>query len=97
MSSPSPQPEVVSGHKIRKGEFVGVGAAIQAVGFLLCFVSFISIHFAGIFSLFGFLAGLVLLLVGGRKAFRLICSSCGNKLTGKEVKICPVCHCHFEK
>jgi hypothetical protein len=97
MPSSSPQTETVRGQKIKKGEFIGVGAAIQAFGLLLLlFGVFLCAAVNPVMGIFCVFCGLLLLLVGGRMAYKLICSNCGNKLTGKEVKICPVCRCHFD-
>lgn len=71
------------GCKIRKGEFVGAGAAIQAVGLLACL------------TIVGAIAGIPLLIIGGRMALKWVCSNCGNRLHDHSVKVCAVCKCHF--
>lgn len=91
MSSPNLQPEIVSGQKIKKGEFLGAGAVVQAVG---CVVIFVGLALG--FGLAGFIIGIALLIIGGRMAYKLLCSNCGNKIAGAEVMICPVCKCHFQ-
>jgi hypothetical protein len=89
--------QIVTGRKIKKGEFVGVGAAVQAfgcLGFLIGIVLCVTVVGA-IFGIIGIIIGLLLLVIGGRMAIKLICSNCGNKISGKEVKMCPVCRCNF--
>jgi uncharacterized paraquat-inducible protein A len=96
---PSPQPRVVTGRRIKKSEFVGAGAAVQAVGCLAFLVGAVlcTSVLGMLFGVVGILIGLLLLIIGGRMAIKLVCSNCGNKLSGREVRICPVCHCHFER
>lgn len=81
----SDAPPVVYATKKKKGEFLGVGCAVQAIGLGCLFVPFIGIPL-----------GLVLLMIGGRMALKLICSNCGNYTTGN-IKICASCGAHFEK
>jgi serine/threonine protein kinase len=83
--SDAPTPPVVYASKKKKGEFLGVGCAVQAIGLGCLFVPFIGIPL-----------GLVLLIIGGRMALKLICTNCGN-YTGKHIKICASCGAHFEK
>ncbi len=85
----SPQPQepaqtadILRAQKKRKGEFAGSGAAVQAIGLLLCF------------TIVGTIIGIPLLIIGGRMAVKLICSHCGNQTT-KEAKICSTCGAHF--
>lgn len=94
----SPQQGPPIGSKIKKGEFVGVGAAVQAVGCLAFLVGIVlcTTVLGILFGVVGIIIGLLLLIIGGRMAIKLICSNCGNKLSGKEVRICPVCHCQFD-
>ena len=96
---PSPQQRPAVGRKIKKGEFVGVGAAVQAVGCLAILVGIVlcTTVFGMLFGFVGIIIGLLLLIIGGRMAIKLVCSNCRNKLSGKEVRICPVCHCQFER
>jgi hypothetical protein len=65
----------------RKAELIGKGCFVQGVGLILCFL----------FSPFGLIAGICILVVGGRMAYKLTCGSCGNKIEDKDVKMCPVC------
>ncbi len=98
--APSGQPLVMNGRRIKKSEFAGAGAAVQAGGCLVFAVGGVlgATWGIGIQSgvMFGIIA-LILLVIGGRMAIRLVCSNCGNKLSGQEVRICPVCHCQFDK
>ncbi len=73
---------VIQAEKKRKGEFVGWGAAVQAIGVLLCF------------TIVGAIVGIPLFIIGGRMAIKVICSHCGNETT-KEAKICSTCGAHF--
>lgn len=41
--------------------------------------------------------GLILIVVGGRMARKLICSDCGNKIDSQHVKMCPTCRAEFLK
>jgi predicted RNA-binding Zn-ribbon protein involved in translation (DUF1610 family) len=68
-----------------KTEFAGVGAAIQAVGLLSCFIAFPV----------GIIVGVMLIVIGARMAIRLFCSNCGNRVENREVKMCAVCHTTF--
>jgi predicted Ser/Thr protein kinase len=69
--------------KKKKGEFIGIGCAIQALG-IACFF----IHPAG------WILGIVLLLLGGHMALKVLCSHCGNP-TSREARICTTCGAHF--
>lgn len=64
---------------IRKSEFAGLGAGIQALG-LLCFLAFP----------IGIIPGLLLLIIGGRLALTYRCSNCRNKVE-KQSRLCPHC------
>lgn len=96
---PSPQQRPAIGRKIKKGEFVGVGAAVQAVGCLAFLVGILlcTTVLGMLFGILGIIIGLLLLIIGRRMAIKWLCSNCGNKLSGKEVRICPVCHCQFDR
>lgn len=79
---PPPQPATQQTAYIKKKtEVVGIGCLVQGLGLVLCFL----------FFPIGLIAGLIVLVIGGRMAIKLVCSACGNKLEDKEVKICPVC------
>jgi len=95
----SQQQRFAIGYKIKKVEFAGIGAAVQAIGFgafLIGVVLCITI-FGMLFGIISIIIGVMLLIVGSSMSIKLICSNCGNKISGKEVRICPVCHCHFDK
>ena len=79
---PQPQAGILRAKKRRKSEFAGSGAAVQAIGVLLCF------------TVVGAIIGIPLLIIGGRMALKLICSHCGNQTT-KEAKICSTCGARF--
>ncbi|HEX3856682.1 MAG TPA: hypothetical protein VHY30_05225 [Verrucomicrobiae bacterium] len=93
----SSQQQPANGRKIKKGEFIGVGAAIQAFGIVSIILGFVFGEKASgsDYALVCIILGVLLLIIGGRMAFKWICFNCGNKISGKEVKICPVCHCNF--
>ena len=67
----------------KKGEFLGIGAAVQALGLASFFIQGV-----------GWLFGIILLIIGGRMAIKTICSNCGNHTT-KDSKICAACGAYF--
>jgi capsular polysaccharide biosynthesis protein/predicted Ser/Thr protein kinase len=69
--------------KKKKGEFIGVGCAIQALGIACFFIPPV-----------GWILGVILLLLGGRMALKVLCSHCGNPTT-REARICTTCGAHF--
>jgi hypothetical protein len=71
--------------KKTKGEFFGIGCAVQAFG-LACFF----IPYVGLFL------GIILLIIGGRMALKLVCSACGQR-TSSEANTCSACGAHFEQ
>ena len=68
----------------KKSQFIGTGCLIQILGLLLLFVFPI-----------GTIIGILLLITGSRLKVKLVCSECGNKIDGKEVKLCPTCKADF--
>ena len=70
--------------KVKKSEFVGIGAAIQAIGLIVCFIAFP----------FGVVAGIILLIVGSRMAIVYKCSECRGKVD-KEAMVCQHCRANF--
>jgi predicted Ser/Thr protein kinase len=78
----TPPPSVVYAKKITKGEFMGIGAVVQATGLALLFIPYC------------LLLGIVVLLIGGRMALKSVCSKCGKKV-GHEAQICPHCAASF--
>lgn len=89
VSPPIPTMETPTAIKIRASEFVGVGCFIQGVGILCPFVGFMFAWVPG--AVFGLLAGLGLLLAGGRKAIVWKCGACMNRLSDGDIRVCPVC------
>ncbi len=80
---------------IKKSEFAGVGALVQAVGLILfLFGLFTALSGLGIPFI---LAGLVALVLGGRMAIKTVCSECRNPVADKNVNMCPVCKVELEK
>jgi hypothetical protein len=69
--------------KKKKGEFLGLGAAVQALGLASFFIRDV-----------GWILGVILLIIGARLAIKTICSNCGNHTT-KDSKICAACGAHF--
>lgn len=69
--------------KTKKGEFLGLGAAVQALGLASFFIHDI-----------GWVLGIILLIIGGRMAIKTLCSNCGNQTT-KDSRICAACGAHF--
>ncbi|MBI5388289.1 MAG: protein kinase [Verrucomicrobia bacterium] len=82
-TGPLAAPAVLQATKKRKGEFLGRGAAVQAIGLACLFV-----------PPYGVVLGIVLLVIGGRMALKQICSHCGHHTT-KDARICRVCGAHF--
>lgn len=70
--------------KIKKGEFLGAGAAVQAAGLVACFFAFP----------FGIIGGIALLIIGGRMAIVYKCSECAKKVD-REAKVCAHCGSEF--
>jgi len=70
-------------YAVKTGESAGSGLAVQLVG-LLCFL----------FFPFGIIVGLLLLILGGCMARKMVCSNCGTK-AGKYGHVCPACKAHF--
>ena len=83
--SSAPPPPVIYAGKKTKGEFMGIGCAIQAIGLGCFFIPFI-----------GPVLGIILLIIGGRMALKLVCSNCGNRIN-QDAKTCPSCGAHFEQ
>jgi tRNA A-37 threonylcarbamoyl transferase component Bud32 len=77
--------KVVYARKIKKGEFLGIGCAIQAVG-LACF----AIPYVGL------ILGVILLIIGGRQALKVVCSACGREASA-DAQECFGCRAHFEQ
>ncbi len=71
--------------KKQKTEFAGAGAAVQAVGVLACFLVFP----------WGLIAGVMLLIIGGRMAVSQRCSECAGKVE-KAARVCQHCGARFE-
>jgi len=82
-------PEPVRASVKKKSDFVGPGAAVQLLGIVLPIALGFMAGPAG--AVVGILAGIMLLIIGGRMAILWTCGKCGNKLTSKQVKICPTC------
>jgi hypothetical protein len=70
--------------KIKKGEIFGVGALIQLIGVVVCFL---------IFPI-GLIVGILLLIVGGRMAYVWKCSECRGKVD-KHASVCQHCRAEF--
>jgi predicted Ser/Thr protein kinase len=69
--------------KKKKGELIGIGCAFQALGIACFFIPYV-----------GLFLGIILLLLGGHMALKLLCSHCG-KPTTREARICTTCGAHF--
>lgn len=79
--APNPAPSDVSARIKRKSEIAGAGCLVQGIGLLLL-----------IFFPLGTVIGIVLLLVGSAMSVKWVCGHCGNRVEGKQVKLCPACH-----
>lgn len=82
---PAKEPPIagVQAMKVLKTDFLGTGAAVQAVGLALLFTGPI-----------GLLVGIVLLVIGGRMAQKVVCTRCGNR-TPRESRLCASCGADF--
>ena len=76
------RPPVLTATKKKKSEFAGAGAAVQAIGLLLCL------------TIAGAIIGVPLLIIGGHMAIKHICSNCGNQTT-KDALMCSSCRARF--
>jgi len=88
VDQPSIQPPATqkdSARIIKKGEFIGMGCFVQALGIATCFL----------FFPIGVVMGIIILIIGGRMAIKTVCSDCGNKVD-KGVKMCPTCKARFK-
>jgi hypothetical protein len=79
-----PPPPPPTAYIERKGEFIGSGCLLQAIG--LCVIWFFPI---------GTFIGLALLIGGSVASRKWICSECGTILSSRRVKLCPACHSRF--
>ncbi|HEX7653899.1 MAG TPA: protein kinase [Verrucomicrobiae bacterium] len=83
---PGNEPAGVSyARKKFKGQFLGLGCAVQALGLLAFFVPHI-----------GFLLGIILLIAGGRLALKSFCSACRQPAAGSGEK-CSACGALFQQ
>ncbi|MGH8017681.1 MAG: hypothetical protein ACREIA_05220 [Opitutaceae bacterium] len=80
--------------KIRKSEFAGKGALVQLFGLAGGAAGLYYAPSTGV-GVVSIVAGLVLLIIGGRMACRHICGSCGNRVD-KISRVCPHCQARFE-
>lgn len=65
----------------------GGGSIVQIIGVILLFC----------FFPIGLLIGVFFIAIGASMARGFICSECGNKISSKDVKICPVCKADFSE
>lgn len=79
-----PQEDRPTARIVKRTEFAGAGAAVQAVGVLFCFLLFPV----------GLVVGITLLVIGGRMAIVHRCSECAEKVQ-KEAKVCAHCRARF--
>ena len=90
-SSHSPRPafrvpvaQPITGQKVKKASIFTVGSFVQLLG-LCCLV----------FGVPGFVACVILLVLGGRLARGYRCGRCGTTLASRDVVVCPGCRCTF--
>jgi hypothetical protein len=76
----------------KKSEFFGKGALVQLLAIGLFFGVAL---FAG--WLVAFILALILFVIGSSMSSSWICGACGNKLSDKNVKVCPTCRSTFTK
>jgi len=80
----APEAPVQWGRIKKKGESAGAGCLVELVGLVL--LPFFPI---------GTVIGLAVMLCGHSMSYHWVCSICGNRLSGKRVKLCPACKAHF--
>lgn len=73
----------------RKGQFIGGGCLVQALGFLLAPVLFFFFPPVGFVLAALFL--IAMLIWGSRLSVSYRCGNCGNPVADKNVKVCPTC------
>jgi len=86
------QPQSSTARKRRKSEFLGKGALVQLLAIVLFFIV---APFAG--GLVACILALVLFVIGSSMSSSWICGACGNKLSDKNVKVCPTCRSTFTR
>jgi len=69
----------------KKGEFIGMGCLVQALGLAICFLG----------GSIGIVIGIIVLIIGGRMAIKYVCSDCRNKVV-KGSRICPACKANLK-
>lgn len=84
----------VPGKKIKKTEFAGMGCIVQLLGLMILFLG-LPVGVGGL--IFSIPVGLVVLVMGGRMAKKMICSNCGNRIQEKTSRLCPSCGATFGK
>jgi len=88
-NEPATEPLPVEGKPERKSEFIGAGAAVQLLGVVVFLLSF-ALGIVG--AAIGFIAMIMLLLIGSRMSVHWVCGNCKNRIDSKKVTICPACH-----
>lgn len=78
--------EDLTAKRKRKGVFLGKGALIQSAAIVIFIPMGLFYEFSWIFAI-----PIVLFITGSLLSYKYICGHCGNRLSGKEVKICLVC------
>jgi hypothetical protein len=87
-----PAANTATATKRRKSEFLGKGALVQLLAIGLFFVL---TPFAG--WLVAFILAFILFVIGSSMSSSWICGACSNKLSDKNVKVCPTCRSTFTK
>lgn len=76
--------QTLTAERVKKTEMAGIGCVLQGIGFVLLFLFPI-----------GTVIGIILVVYGSQKSKFWTCGSCRNRITDKNVKICPTCHVEF--
>lgn len=74
--------EILYATKVKRTEFAGAGCLLQGLGLVLSFFWFPV----------GLVVGVGLFVFGSLRSSYWACGHCRNRLSDREVRICPACH-----
>ena len=82
----------IAARKNKKSEVAGVGCVVQLIGLIILSCG-LPLGMGGL--LFSVFLGLAVIILGGRMAYKYLCSHCGNRVQEKTARICASCGAHF--